>query len=270
MKKYLIILSFIFPLVAAAQVPGYMGKKLTVIYSNSFAPVLNTAMVNGKGNRGLFAFNDKSLLGVEYVRAKRRVIGLAAEYMRTGLSGSDYLRYSYPESSYYQITGSDTILSGQNTGTYFFGNEAFLPIRNTGLSLYWKFFSKHYIAPWGKYQRIDIGIMQYWTKKTDMGEFTYVTQQQYYNNNNGTSNTVTRTVTTTATIGDEIRYKAYKVGYGFGNQRIFNDKIIVDYGIKLSTVFRFDPTYYLPDRVRARINAASSVMFNIGIGFLAK
>jgi hypothetical protein len=167
MKKGLLYLFLsITPAAAIAQAPGYMGKKLTVIYNNYFSPAIQYP--NYQGNSGLLAFNSRHSLGVDYVRARKRVIGLAVQFLRTRKqlegAGSQLVNdYQY----FYTVSpsGVKTETGKVPTQAYVDPGDGYITISNRNIALYWKFFGNKYIAPWGNYHRIDFVSMSYRVKE---------------------------------------------------------------------------------------------------------
>ena len=268
------------PAAALAQAPGYMGKKLTVIYNNYFSPALSYP--NYQGNTGILAFNSRHSLGVDYVRARKRTIGIAIQHLRTrkdfeGSFGStniiDY-QYSYSVNS----AGVKTETGKFPVQPFVQGQGGDITISNTNFALYWKFFGNKYIAPWGNYHRIDFILMNYKIKDNNINGGTYQIQDYYYYTATGNSEYKYRTVNVPPPV-DEKTYSGFMFAYGVGKQRILYDKLILDFGAQLGLMFSaagaegrmFEGygTQTFNANMQKRINNASWFNINIGLGYLA-
>lgn len=281
MKKVILYLFlFVVPAVALAQTPGYMGKKLTVIYNNYFSPALQYP--NYQGNTGVFSFNSRHSFGADYVRGRKRVIGLAVQFLRTrkefegrvdNSSVADY-QYSYSVSSNGTVTETGKFL------VYPFvqpgGGD--ITISNTNFSLYWKFFGRKYIAPWGNYHRIDFILMNYRVKENFINGATYAIQDYYYYQATGNSQYKYRYETLPSPTDDK-SYFSFMFAYGIGKQRVLYDKIVVDLGAQLGLMFgaagaqdrmsKGSGSQTFNANMQKRINNASWLNINIGLGYLA-
>lgn len=265
-KKAALLIAVLLPVMVRAQVPGYAGKKLAVMYNNNFSPVLGSSGLNYKGNRGILALNCRHLVGLEYVQARRRVIGFGAGYMRTALFPGGY-GFQYEKGKNYEVSGGDTTYKS----TYYqyapYGIER-IPVHSASLHLYWKFFKKQFIAPCGNYQYLDFGAIRYWQEKLVLDPFTYTMEEAYLNTMNYTTSVVRHPATVTPQL-DDTKSTSFIFGYGFGRQRIVNDKIMLDYGLRFRMLFGPSDLSDMATEVRTRLRNASWLGFNIGIGYLA-
>lgn len=268
-KIYILFVTALLSSRGEAQIPGYMGKKLAIMYNIGVSPAISN--INYRGNTGFSAFNIRHTLGIDYVRGRQRSIGIAASYMRTAMHYGSY--YSFPTTRYeYTIEGTDT--SATPYEVYASGNfSGNVYIGSAGLSLYWKFFTKKSLAPLGPYQRIDLGFVKYWVTRNEIEPIKYVLQDHYTDYNTVASYYQERTINI-APPGDENVYSRCQVGWGFGKQRILWNKVVFDRGIRFGALFNLSGDVQLgsenfEDIMARRLFNASCFSFNIGAGFLA-
>jgi hypothetical protein len=126
-----------------AQVPGYMGRKISLNYAFCFSNAFS--FPTAKGNTGLFAFNKIHQLDIDFVVARRTSLGITATYAKTSFPWADHFSY---ESTY--------------TGSYY--NQIIFRTRDIGVlnvysgGIYLKRFFKGYIAPLGCYFKPGINL----------------------------------------------------------------------------------------------------------------
>ncbi|MGZ4035346.1 MAG: hypothetical protein ACXVP4_10820, partial [Bacteroidia bacterium] len=211
-----------------------------------------------------FCFNTAHCLNAEYVYKQRRMLCVSAQYFRTGVAYSrgvsrgafDFsgtTEYPYPNNTKY---GGD------------FSKPALLNVVNLGIGI--KFFNKGFLAPVGIYKKFEV---------------LYMMETLKYNNTNFLSkNTSVYPPVDTAITEGEGMYKYKNVAFAFtlGNQRALSDKIILDYGIRISytpavnfaTLLAGDE--FINDMhgeyrraVNFRVFREQLINFHIGISFLA-
>ena len=282
MKKALLYLFLIAaPAAAFAQAPGYMGKKVTVIYNNYFSPALQYP--NYKGNSGILSFNSRHSFGVDYVRARKRVIGFAVQTLRTRKEFEGNGSGTYIEEYQYSYTvapnGTKTETGKYPTSVFVEPGGGDITIKNTNFSLYWKFFGKKYIAPWGNYHRIDLVLMKYKLKDNFIQGASYTVQDYYYYQATGNSEYKNRVVQLPVPASDSRSYSSFMFAYGIGKQRILFDNVIIDLGAQLGLMFGAaganNRIHYgtgsetFKANMQKRINNASWFNINLGIGYLA-
>jgi hypothetical protein len=273
-ERLLIILFVLIASLVSAQAPGYQGKKLTVVYNNYVSPAIIGP--NYKGNRGLLAFNSRHSLGVDYVRARKRCIGLAVQLFRTRQQPMGNFAQYLPTNRY-NVDNGDTILVGTTQELVSTELDDHFGIINTNISLYWKFYGSKFIAPWGRYHRFDFVLMKYKVKKGSYGNKTILVEDEYYNQSTGNTDYKIRQVTYTPVI-DEAVHTGFMFAYSYGKQRVLYDKIVVDYAAQLGLVFSAlgadDKVWDYDTSAQAnmikRINRASAFTVTLGIGYLAR
>ena len=248
-----------------AQVPGYLGKRFMLGYSNYFmtafkGPGPESASPSDEAS---FTINNVHCLNFEYAVNQHNMICFSGQYLRTGIA---YDRGIH--------TGFFNLSSSRDypyLNTYKYGGNfeipALLTSKNIGVGL--KTFKRGFIAPTGKYNKFEV-IFMFEKVKYDYQNFL----KQDFNNS---SNKDIRSALGTG----EYSYKNLSFAYTVGNQRILYDKIVLDYGVR----FAYTPAYniiivvanrqfvgiedYYRQASQIRIFREQLINFHIGIGFLA-
>jgi hypothetical protein len=203
---------FMLPLFLYPQV-GYMGKKLQAGYGFHFSPALTGS--NGSGNSilgregsraetGELAFNSLHEGFVEYCIKNRTMIGFSAKYYKTTFDNRFGTTYIYTDPYYGASTGY-----GQPTGMY--------EITGLNYSLYFKFYYRKYLAPWGKYFMVGPSIN---TFKSVYDPARMKIQDV------GSGETVI-----TNFGSKEQEESRFDILVGFGRNRILADRVTIDYGV---------------------------------------
>ena len=228
-----------------AQVPGYMGKRCTIVYSiwahPSAKPVTDFF---GVGN----PYDDLSLnctqaLQLDYLVMKRTAICLGFQYSHLGLAFQDpyYNKYTYK------------------------GKDKFPAVVDTkGFSLGFKIFSSRKIAPIGHYIKGEALVL--WNTLSYDPKGAYQTVSGY---NSGSYQTTRVPV-------DEPARKINSSGGGaaisLGRQRVFYNRLVVDAGVRFAVVIAQEPYisgYGSEFRILDRVFYNQFVNFRLGLGFLA-
>ncbi|MES2132943.1 MAG: hypothetical protein V4506_11365 [Bacteroidota bacterium] len=184
------------------QTPGYMGKRFALSYGFYFSPAIIGANAHGKtmvgrdnskSESGTFAFNTQHQLGIEYVLKNHISVGFATTYYRTMYDNSYELGSGNIPSGNYNITGIN-------------------------YALYFKFYRKAAIAPYGKY--FMIGVTLNTTKSTYDRAYMKPKIQSSIPFENDFGYTTQK-------------YKMPDLVIGWGKNRIIADRVLIDYGINL-------------------------------------
>ena len=241
-KKSILFFICLYTNLAFCQVPGYLGKRFIVSFTNSAIPAFDSPMASRYGP-GICIAN---VLGAEYIMSASRSIGLAAQYVRTG--------FAYSKLDYYQ-------------NDFFYKGDANAPgiVNNFGAALSWKFYGKKRIAPLGNYFKMEALFTRY-KVKYNSEEFYY----RYYPNYN--SYYVERKLE--AGRGS-IAFNGVGVAASIGKQRVFGDRLVLDFGVRSSLMIPF--IYQFDTEIENRIRSTVGFRFfshqflnlKIGIGFLA-
>ncbi len=256
MKYKITIASFIICLSSFAQVSGYMGKRFFIGYDNYFAPTL--APTSGK-TEGL-RFNTTNCLNVEYAVKERTNFCLSFQYFKTGVMNKT--AFSYIDSNQYGGVSSLMV-------TYNPLPNIPMQLKSSNIAVGLKFFNRGYLAPLGKYTKVELLIF--------FNNLTYdkkgFTSSDYGYNTNVTVGT------------GEYSYKNFALTCTFGRQRILFDRLVLDMGTRIGFVpgpmfnvlyggiLSMNSTVTDEDRFKTdvanRIFRHELINFHIGIGFLA-
>ncbi|CAN5499084.1 hypothetical protein BH10BAC1_BH10BAC1_13890 [soil metagenome] len=214
-----------------AQTPGYMGKRFTVMYTNSISPGFWTYLYGDRLHPVL-----SHTLKMNVIVSKQREICLAAQFSnrKIGIIDNQFL----PSTS--------TVLYEK------FGSLEY----SFGL----KRFNRSKFAPLGGYAKWDISYIMGWVK--------YAGYTTYSNDPAGNSETLHD--------GGSIAFKGVGGSYSRGRQRVFKDKVVVDFGLRATliglTETKNTKNNYeseIGSRVTGSLNLNPLVNVYIGIGFLA-
>jgi hypothetical protein len=257
MKRFLSIFSQFIFLYSSAQVPGYMGKRFSLEYSNYFSPsLLNpTASVSEQGSLGL---NTTHCVNAEYSIKMRTNFCLGVQFFKTGVhAGSNYT------ATYY-----DNGYSNTNNVDYKPSSDLPMQLKTTNISLGFKFFRPGFIAPIGKYQKLEFIFLLDKVSYERSAFYLHTSPPSRINLGAG-----------------EYDFKSAAIALTFGRQRVLFNSIIIDsgfrFGVSTNAVFSFikddllDDSYGLPfeDQLKTKVNqrifAAQLFSFHLGIGFLA-
>jgi hypothetical protein len=263
-KTHFILLTCLFHLSISAQVAGYLGKRCSIGYDNYFG-------VSTKGT-GFFShtyredpafmFNTTHCLNIDYTITQRTNFCLSGQYFQTGIPYAKEDDYDYYGNENYPYP-NETRYGGS------FANEVKLRSFNIGLGF--KFFKKGYVAPIGRYRKLEFLVMLENVKYDNKHFYKLVDDNDYY---------TIKEVPYIAGSGS-YNYKNIGIAYTLGRQRIISNIIILDYGIRFGfipgsgtyAVFseraRRDMEDYYRARSWGRLNRQQLINFHIGIGFLA-
>ncbi|MDQ3047807.1 MAG: hypothetical protein M3R27_09695 [Bacteroidota bacterium] len=250
MKKLLFIVLIFLGIQANAQIAGYMGKRFSLGYSVYGSPTfLNPSYYSGPDYE--VGINLLHCINADYVIKPRTALTLSGQFGKTGLSYDT--DYSNAGVSYDYLPKSKRVI----------------PLRMTNISLGFKFFGRGQIAPLGKYKKLDFVLIMGSVEPEKDGFRVSVTDQKY-------------------NFSREFKYKSFAIGYTFGRQRIFFDKLILDTGFR----FGFTPLPILEllgeglfdggssyssnsidsqfqSDAKSRFLFAQLFNFHLGLGFLA-
>lgn len=224
MKNKIVVSLLLISCSVFSQLPGYLGKRLTIGYANYLSPSLFFPSANST-DRFELGLNTTHCINAEYVIKKRTEFCVSAEFFKTGFFRNNY--------NYQDDTPSQ--------------------LECVNLSLGFKFFRPGFIAPVGKYQKLEAVII---SNKAYNGRF---------------------------------ESRSFAIALTFGRQRVFFNSIIVDTGFRLgvSTNALFNIIIYdvldfnspnattvnydseLKQDINYRLFGAQLFNFHIGLGFLA-
>ena len=262
MKHKITISILLFSVLAYAQVPGYMGKRMVVGYSNYMSPSLLYPTANSTESYEL-GINTTHCINVEYSIKKRTNFCFGVQFFKTGLQRETGFEYN----QYDPIYG----YSYYGTANYYARDKKPMELKTTNISFGFKFFNHGSIAPVGKYQKLEF-LLLFDKVKYDRTAF-YMGSPIPENKIIGT-------------IGrGEYDFKSFAIALTLGKQRVLFDAITLDtgvrFGISPNAVLNFisddmfsnysNSTFenQLKINMNSRILTSQLVNFHIGIGFLA-
>ncbi|MBK7311567.1 MAG: hypothetical protein IPI93_12460 [Sphingobacteriaceae bacterium] len=241
----------------AQMVPGYQGKKGIISYQVNISPALEKptflnrvrSNVNyPKAEETIFFTPFNFTHGLSFERVLGRKFALAFDY--NFVASKDYVKFTQKIRD--EVTGLENTYYFNNAqmnifGHYFVGSMVF--------------YGKRSLAPFGKYFKISVGRCEMFSKFT---QATYTTEP--------TSTTVPSTVYTFNTKDVNYGLSATNIGFSFGMNRIYYNRLIISRGIACNLVLK--PYYVLDDYntindvLFRRIRAHDAFTFYLKIGYL--
>lgn len=248
-----------------AQVSGYMGKRFSVGYSNYFSPAFVGRTANS--TEMSLGVNTVHCVNLEYSIKRRTNFCIGIQFWKTGIIRENGYDYSYEYNDPY---GGITSESG--TAYYLPDTRAPMQLRTVNISMGFKFFRHGYIAPVGRYTKLE-GILF-------MDNVSYDPLAFYRTSSGFPKDRFSRFIGT-----GYYSYKTFAVALTLGRQRVLFNRIIIDSGIRFGVspnfVFNyivndvFGDTYRksMEDQIKlntnTRIFTGQLVNLHLGIGFLA-
>ena len=254
-----VLLIFI-ALSATAQVPGYMGKRFSIGYSNYFMLSGIGPTANASSASGNIGVNTTHCFNIEYTIKRRTNFCLSLQSSNTGMDPGTI-----------NVQSFDPITSNNNNYTYTYSEHPYKPMQlhsiNVGLGF--KFFQTGTLAPIGKYKKLELLLM--------FNHLTYRSSAFTSFDSGVATNTIVGT-------GD-YQFTTFAITYTIGRSRVLFDRIVLDYGIRFGVVpaeaisfvnsegdfssgsldtetgFKYD--------VNTRLFRSQIFNFHIGLGFLA-
>ncbi|MCE3280446.1 MAG: hypothetical protein K0S44_2637 [Bacteroidetes bacterium] len=264
MKKVLIFTLFFQGLFLNAQVAGYMGKRMTIGYSNYFSPSFYGRSANSTVRS--LGMNTVNCFNVEYTIGKRTNFCVGGQFGKTGFVKEGGFNYKYYDSTYSDPVQTDVTLH------YLPKNGLPMQMRSLNFSVGFKFFRSGYIAPVGAYTKVELLLF--------MNRVTYDPLAFYAN----TARYEEERIKTRIGTGT-YNFKSLAIAATFGRQRILFDRLVLDAGIRLAVspnmVLNFISTEVFGDGYNStmeeqirlnsntRLFTAQLFNFHLGIGFLA-
>jgi hypothetical protein len=215
-KTQLLLFSFLVSVTSIAQVPGYLGKRFSVGYSNYFFPRSTLispafALVDEDKVSTEQVFNSTHCLDMDYVLTPWVSICVAGQFSKMGMvkQGSEFYVERIGDVQYLPSSKKDMQLNTIN------------------LSLALKFFKERYMNPFGKYRKLEAMLMMNKIKVDEDGFFSTTYTQ------NGMQ------LTPYAVTGDTYKFNSLILAYTIGRQRILFDKLVLDWGIRFGVNYSF-------------------------------
>jgi hypothetical protein len=219
-KKYIFFIFILTSCCLTAQVPGYMGKRFSIGYSNYFMLSLLRPSANAHNAGISLGINTTHCLNLEYAIQRRVNFCFSLQRGKTGMDPGG-LNYSQKD-----------IYNG-STYTYFYGGNPYKPmqIRSINIGFGAKVFQKGTLAPIGKYKKVEL----LWT----VNHLTY---------NNTAFTAYNGSIAQTATIGSgDYVYNNIALAFTMGRSTVLFDKIVLDYGVRFGLFPSSDLRSLAPD-----------------------
>jgi hypothetical protein len=257
---------FIVPSFLWSQPAGYMGKRFAISYSNYFFPGLRGPgpWNAGPSDESSFTINRANCLNAEYVLNDKRMICISGQFINTGLA------YDRESRSEFFLTQHDAFpYPDQYRYTGNFSKPASLHSRNLSVGI--KTFRKGFIAPVGRYRKIEV-VLLFEKLRYDYHNFgerdpNAVNENDYIKKDYGAG---------------EYNFRNIAFAYSFGYGRVLADKFVLDYGIRFAYCpalnivnalsegeFTTSAESYFRHESNLRIAKEQLINLHIGIGFLA-
>ena len=268
-KNILVILCLSLLTNSFAQIAGYMGKRAVISYSNyfMFAPKGSGPFIaNPKGELSP-TINNTHCLNFEYVYNQRRMVCLAGQFMLSGLPYDNGNRSAFGN-IFTTITDTPYPPSHRYVGDY--SKPARLRSLNFAIGL--KTFRSGFVPPVGRYRKMEV-LFMFEKVKYDYKNFAVQDPTSY--------NYPYTYIKSDYGLG-EYSYFNMAFAYSFGYERVLNEKIILDYGIRFAATpqlniisitasdeFASSPESYYKHEANMRMLRQQLINFHIGIGFLA-
>lgn len=218
--NYFFIIALFCCLSASAQVPGYMGRRFSVGYSNDFFPRLPFMQLTANEMSKDHIFNASHCLEIDYVKSHKLSLCGGFQYSKMDFvkAGVDnQIDADYDEGGAVYYLPAD-------------GKPMKIISRNLAIGL--KFFKHNYIAPYGKYNKLEL---VFCFNKILMDQDALYTQDRY----SSSKGIIYKKQTFT---GDIDKFKNLVVAFTVGKQRMISHRMILDWGVRMgvstNAVFR--------------------------------
>lgn len=201
--------------------PGYLGKRFQAGYGFNFSPALlgsNGAgeSIVGRGNviGGDMAFNSMHEGFFEFAFKNRTSVGFSAKYYKT----------TYDNRTTAYINNFDP--SYNNYYVYDYYPSGYYTIKGMNYTLYFKFFNKRYVAPWGRYFIVGPSLNTY--------KCSYDPSQMYLTYTSSYTSPPTRRFSDFG-LQDQ-SFMRGDILFGWGRSRIAYNRITIDYGVNFEII----------------------------------
>ncbi len=199
-----------------SQAPGHLGKRFSLGYAFHTSPsVFNANAKNetilgrgGNSESGNVAFNAIHELSLEYATSSRWEICFSARYYKTICDNAEHI----------SVDNGYNLQSSRPNGYY--------NIRGLTYTLYFKYYGKRYVAPWGRYVMFGPAIN---TSKTSYDSNIMNIKGAARNSFNYNYRD-----TLLSDFGPkEQNFVGVNLMMGMGRSRIIANRVILDYGVTI-------------------------------------
>lgn len=266
MRYRFLILFFIPSLISLGQVPGYMGKRFSIGYSNYFFLSALSPTANATSSGSELGINSTHCINLEYSIKNRTNFCLSVQKSKTGIDPGEIYIENY---------------DGSNYNSYYakYSLKPYKPmqINSYNIGLGFKFFSTGSLAPIGKYKKVEVLLLLNHLEY-DKNAFLF------------TSYTSTGGSTYLAFGKGDYKFNTVSASYTMGRSRVFFDRIVLDGGIRFGVVpagflsvlldsedYSSSPLYSNAEGIRkglrrdtyTRLFAFQAINIHLGLSFLA-
>lgn len=252
-----------------AQSAGYMGKRMQMSYAFNTSPAIFGATANntsilgtsGSAETGEFALNMIHEGSLEFMPSSKWVIGAGLRYYKTAYDNAA------------EMSSSSFYYASYDNG---YRPDGYYTIKGLSYALYFKYFGKRYVAPWGRYVMFGPVFNTY---KTEYDPSIMYLKATKYSSYYYEEDTIIRDFGS-----KEQSYKGFNVLLGWGRSRVVANRVTIDYGCNfqlfsvLSTFFDFEGvdlfneytntnSNYIERTVRKRVRGVNrfNVFFKVGV-----
>jgi hypothetical protein len=221
MKKILTsFFVFFFCIASIAQVPGYLGKRFSVGYSNYFFPrstLVSSSFTFGDEDKTStrMAFNSTHSLDVDYVLTPWVSACLAGQF-----SKMDVVK----QGGEFNVERGGTY----NTVQYLPGSKEDMQLNTINLSVAFKFFKERYMNPYGKYRKLEVMLMMNTIKMDENGFYSVRYDPPK-----------PKQVLPYPVAGERYKFNSLILAYTIGKQRVLFDKLVLDWGIRFGINYNY-------------------------------
>jgi hypothetical protein len=190
---------------AFSQAPGYMGKRFVLGYGLYANPRLTAS----GGSRGVNLLHEGYL---EFAMKKTISVGVSARFYKAMYTNTREVNALDYYASY------STQLDQSPNG--------FINIKGRNYALYFKFYKRNYVAPWGKYVLLGVTLNTFTSTYDPDNMYVtttndYTKQQYLYRNDFGPTTQ---------------SYKRFDIMFGNGRNRVIANRITLDYGYTINLI----------------------------------
>ncbi|MFC2111420.1 hypothetical protein ACFLQ5_03100 [Bacteroidota bacterium] len=262
MKKiYLSIFIVVFSANLFAQVPGYMGKRLSLefdcmLFSAFKNPTMGEYDTGDEAINRVFSLNTRNRISLDYTLFRKALIGFGVEFFKT--------RYTFDPGLRYIVVYTDGSVSSEE---YFESNMPIGNISATCFNLHYAIFQGEGLAPLGRYTQFEFGVIRFnstYDEEMLLDEYGVDFYHPFE-----------------IELEDNSPYHTIYFGITFGKKRIYFDRLILNSGMQ----FCYVPNKYGLKEIFAGYNSLNEANFleikgkhrvaehmgfnlSLGIGFL--
>lgn len=212
MRNKLILLFFVSSLSSLGQIPGYMGKRFSIGYSNYFFLSALSPTANSSSSGAELGINTTNCINLEYTIRNRTNFCLSFQNSKTGIDPGDMYVESYNGYNY-----------NSYTATYSVKPYKPMQITSYNIALGFKFFNSGSLAPIGKYKKLEILML--------------LNHLEYNRNGFLLNNYTSSGASTYGILGTgDYNFNTVSVAYTLGRSRVFFDRLVLDGGIRFGFV----------------------------------